>query len=62
MPPRPLGRPAATQHLGALDPRFWQLFGSLGLPGWLFPVESIADGRTGWPIFVAHVADPRGED
>jgi serpin B len=22
----------------------------------------IADGRTGWPIFVAHVADPRGED
>jgi serpin B len=21
----------------------------------------IADGRTGWPLFLAHIADPRGE-
>ncbi len=33
-------------YLGRGEPRFWETFLNLHLPGWLFPVQSLADGRT----------------
>ncbi|MEO6435050.1 MAG: DUF6785 family protein [Tepidisphaeraceae bacterium] len=38
--------PVAPFHLGAADETFWKGFIGMGLPKWLFPVESVADGRT----------------
>ena len=36
----------APFHHAGPDPRFWQVFSGLQLPGWLFPVEDLAEGRT----------------
>ena len=38
--------PVAPFHLGASDERFWNAFTGMNLPGWLFPVDSVANGRT----------------
>ena len=36
----------APFHYGASQERFWQMFTGMHLPGWLFPVPDIAEGRT----------------
>jgi hypothetical protein len=38
--------PVAPFHDGASDEQFWQAFLGLNLPHWLFPVSSVAAGRT----------------
>lgn len=36
----------APFYFGQSNPPFWEAFSKLDLPAWLFPVESIKDGRT----------------
>jgi uncharacterized membrane protein (Fun14 family) len=36
----------APFRVGSTDVRFWNAFTQMNLPGWLFPVESVADGRS----------------
>jgi hypothetical protein len=38
--------PVAPFHVGASDEQFWHAFLGLNLPHWLFPVSSVANGRS----------------
>ena len=53
--------PVAPFHLGANDERFWTTFTGMNLPGWLFPVESIKNGRTDPAATWFYTRVPRGE-
>ena len=53
--------PVAPFHLGANDERFWNTFAGMNLPKWLFPVESIAEGRTDPAVTWFYTRVPRGE-
>jgi hypothetical protein len=37
--------PVAPFHLGAQDGQFWNAFVGMDLPGWLYPVDSVREGR-----------------
>ena len=54
--------PVAPFHLGACDERFWNAFAGMNLPGWLFPVDNVADGRTDPTATWFYTRVPRGEN
>ncbi len=47
--------------LGAGDAQFWEIFVGLDLPQWLFPVQSIADGRSDPVVAYFYNRVPPGE-
>src|SRR5688572_28771160 len=53
--------PVAPFQMGASDERFWNAFTGMNLPGWLFPVENVADGRTDPAATWFYTRVPRGE-
>ena len=54
--------PVAPFHIGAADERFWNAFTGMNLPAWLFPVDSVAEGRTDPAATWFYTRVPRGEN
>lgn len=53
--------PVAYFYLGSYDTQFWSVFSKLNLPGWLFPVHDIAQGRTDPVVLWFYTSLPDGE-
>jgi hypothetical protein len=53
--------PVAPFHMGASDEVFWRTFLGMKLPKWLFPVQSIPDGRTDPAAVWFFTRVPRGQ-
>ncbi|HEV2293085.1 MAG TPA: DUF6785 family protein [Tepidisphaeraceae bacterium] len=53
--------PVMPFYFGAVDGQFWRLFTQMGLPEWLFPVPSIAQGRSRAEAMWFYTRVPAGE-
>jgi hypothetical protein len=53
--------PVMPFYHGTSDATFWNAFLAMDLPGWLFPVESIEDGRSSPVVNWFYNARPEGE-
>ena len=51
----------APFYIGSTDLQFWRMFEGMGLPGWLFPVESVQEGRSSTTVMWFYQRVPAGE-
>jgi hypothetical protein len=53
--------PVAPFRVGVSDDTYWTAFRALDLPAWLFPVTSVADGRSEGIVSWFYTSTPTGE-
>ncbi|MGB7158858.1 MAG: DUF6785 family protein [Tepidisphaeraceae bacterium] len=53
--------PVSPFYLGSTDGQFWRMFTGLDLPAWLFPVPSVAQGRSSSIAMWFYTRVPAGE-